>query len=31
MNWTNSTIVIFALGIWAGILKMVWLLITVAP
>jgi len=31
VNWTNSTIVLFALGIWGGILKMVWMLLTVSP
>jgi len=30
-NWTSSTILIFALGIWGGILKLCWMLLTVAP
>lgn len=31
MNWTSSTILIFALTIWGSILKMCWMLLTVAP
>jgi len=31
LDWTASTIFIFALTIWGGILKMCWLLLTVAP
>ena len=31
MNWTASTLLIFALGVWGGILKMCWMLLTVSP
>jgi len=31
MNWTASTILLFAIGIWGGILKLCWMLLTVSP
>jgi len=31
MNWSSSTILLFAIGIWGGILKLCWMLLTVSP
>jgi len=31
MTWESSTVLLFALGIWGGILKLCWMLLTVTP